>query len=144
MPVRQEIIVKPQNTVIDSVVVKCTNNNSTVISGKFYVKLGHFHVTVPRRLHTAEEVKQWYCTRDTKLADDHAKLIKSLFKGTFGPSHEIMVHSVLRKLILQTRMRSHTEGIDVCFFGRALHLPSYFMYANSVGSGETARVRRLA
>ena len=29
------------------------------------------------------------------------------------PSHEVMVLSVLRKLILQTRMRSHPVGLDV-------------------------------
>ena len=29
------------------------------------------------------------------------------------PSHEIMVHFVLRKLILQTHMRSHPVGLDV-------------------------------
>ena len=34
---------------------------------------------------------------------------------TFEPAHKIMVHFVLRKLILQTRMRSHLEGLDVWF-----------------------------
>ena len=47
---------------------------------------------------------------------------------------------VLRKLILQTRMRSHTVGLDVWFFC----LLPYFMCANSKGSAETARMRRLA
>ena len=49
---------------------------------------------------------------------------------------------VLRKLILQTRMRSHPAGIDVWIL--ALRLLPYFMCANSEGSGETARMRRLA
>ena len=62
----------------------------------------------------------------------------------YEPSHEIMVLFVLRKLILQTRMRSHPVGLDVWFFGRALRLLPYFMYANSEGSGETARMCRLA
>ena len=32
---------------------------------------------------------------------------------TYEPSHEIMVLFVLRKLILQTRLRSHPVGLDV-------------------------------
>ena len=36
-------------------------------------------------------------------------------KKTFEPAHEIMVLFVLRKLILQTRMRSHPMGLDVWF-----------------------------
>ena len=34
------------------------------------------------------------------------------FVFTFEPCHEIMILFVLRKLILQTRMRSHQVGID--------------------------------
>ena len=34
---------------------------------------------------------------------------------TSGPCHEIMVRLVLRKRILQTRMRSHPVGLDVLF-----------------------------
>ena len=45
------------------------------------MKLGHFHVTIPHRLHGAEEVKQWYCNGDPRLAEKHAKFIKSIFKG---------------------------------------------------------------
>ena len=57
------------------------------------------------------------------------------------PTHEIMVLFVLRKLILQTHMRSHPRGL---IFGRTLRLFPYFMCANREGSGETALVRRLA
>ena len=56
----------------------------------------------------------------------------------------IMALFVLRKLILQTCMRSHPVWLEVCFFGRSLILLPYFMCANSEGSGETARMRRLA
>ena len=55
-----------------------------------------------------------------------------------------MVLFVLRKRILQTRMRSHPVGLDVWVFGRTLRLLPYFMCANGEGSGETARMRRLA
>ena len=34
------------------------------------------------------------------------------FQSPIEPSHEIMVLFVLRKLILQTRMRSHSLGIS--------------------------------
>ena len=60
------------------------------------------------------------------------------------PSHEIMTLFVLRKLILQTRMRGHTAGLDVLFFVRTRRLLPYFMCTNSEGSGETSRMRRLA
>ena len=62
---------------------------------------------------------------------------------SFKPSHEIMALFVLRKLILQTRMCSHPVGLDVWCFCRTLCLLPYFMCANSEGSGETARMRRL-
>ena len=55
-----------------------------------------------------------------------------------------MVLLVLRKLILQTRMRSRSMRLDIWFlFGRTLCLLPYFMCANSEGSGETALMRRL-
>ena len=48
-------------------------------------------------------------------------------------SHESMTLFVLRKLILQARMRSHPVGLDVCFlFGRILRLLPSFMCANSL------------
>ena len=50
----------------------------------------------------------------------------------------------LLKLILQTRMHSHPVGLDVWFFGRTLCLLPYFMCANSEGSDEAVRMRRLA
>ena len=56
------------------------------------------------------------------------------------PTHEIMVLFILRKPIFQTRMRSHPMGLNVWFFG----LFPYFMSTNREGSGETARMRRLA
>ena len=68
-----------------------------------------------------------------------------------------MVLFVLRKLILKTRMRSHPVCMCVCgwvcvcvwggqisYFWSTLRPLSYFMCANSEGSGETARMRRLA
>ena len=42
-------------------------------------------------------------------------LLKSLLQLTFEPCHEIMVVFILRKLILQMRMRSHPVGLDICF-----------------------------
>ena len=40
-------------------------------------------------------------------------MIAALLLSRIEPSHEIMVFFVLRKLILQTRMRSHPMGLDV-------------------------------
>ena len=41
---------------------------------------------------------------------------KTNWKRRFEPSHEIMFVFILRKLILQTRMRSHPVWLDVWFF----------------------------
>ena len=42
-----------------------------------------------------------------------AYVISAIFTCSFEPSHEIMALFVLRKLILQTRMRIHSVGLDV-------------------------------
>ena len=57
------------------------------------------------------------------------------------PFQEIMVLFVLRKLILQTRMRSHQAGLDVWFL---VGLFDYFICSNSEGSGEIARTWAFA
>ena len=44
-----------------------------------------------------------------------AKQQLSVAKNLYEPSNEIMVLFVLRKLILQTRMRSHPGRLDVWF-----------------------------
>ena len=54
-------------------------------------------------------------------------------KMTYEPCHEIMALVVLRKLILQTRMRSHPEGLDVSF------LVGLFVYFHT-SSVQTAKV----
>ena len=59
------------------------------------------------------------------------------------PCLESIVFVVLRKLILQTCMRIHPVRLDVwCLV--TLPLLQYFMCANSEGSGDTVRMRRLA
>ena len=50
---------------------------------------------------------------------------------------------VLRKPILQMRMRSHPMAAWSLLFGRTVRLLPYFMCANSEGSGVTVRMRRL-
>ena len=50
----------------------------------------------------------------------------------------------LCKLNLQTHMRSPSNGATRLIFGQTLRLLPYFMCANSEGSGETARMRRIA
>ena len=51
--------------------------------------------------------------------------------STNEPTHEIMALFVLRKLILQTCMRSHPVGFNCLIFGRTLRLLSYFLCTNS-------------
>ncbi|XP_069102650.1 monomeric sarcosine oxidase-like [Argopecten irradians] len=50
--------------------------------GKYYIKLGDFHDSVPQRLSSLEEVKAWYCTDGvTPLVTKSARLITALTKG---------------------------------------------------------------
>ena len=51
---------------------------------------------------------------------------------------------VLRKLILQTRMRSHPVGLIIWFLVGPFVYFHTLCRANSEGSCETARMRRLA
>ena len=53
------------------------------------------------------------------------------------PTHEILAFLALRKLNLQTHIRSHPMGLHVprLIFGQTLCLLPYFMCANSEGSG---------
>ena len=51
---------------------------------------------------------------------------------------------VLRNLTLQMHMLSHPVRLDVWVLVGPIFLRPYFICANSEGSGETARVRRLA
>ena len=57
------------------------------------------------------------------------------------PSHETMVLFVLRKLILQTFMRSHPTGLDVWFFVR----PFVYFHTSCVRTAKAlARQRKCA
>ena len=55
-----------------------------------------------------------------------------------------MVLFVLRKLILQTRMRSHPVGLDVWFLAGPFVYFHTSMCTNREGSDETVQMRRLA
>ena len=57
-----------------------------------------------------------------------------LEKPKFEPSHKTMALLVLRKLIFQTRMRSHPVGARRLIFGRILRQFPYLVSANSEGS----------
>ena len=69
--------------------------------------------------------------------------------GTIEPAHEIMACFVLRKLILQTRKRSHPVGLDVWFLvGPVVY---FHTLCERIAKAlvrlrgcETARMRRLA
>ena len=62
-------------------------------------------------------------------------------KLTYEPSHEIMVLSVLRKLILHTRIRSHPVGLYVWF----LVGPFVYFYTSCVRPAKAlARLRECA
>ena len=64
-----------------------------------------------------------------------------MYFSWFEPSHEIIVLFVPRKLVLQTRMRSHPVGARYLIFGQT-HVYFHTLCANSEGSGETAQMRR--
>ena len=65
----------------------------------------------------------------------------SLWLKVFEPAHEIMVLSVLCKLILQMRMRSHPVGLDVWFLVR----PFIYFHTSCVRTAKAlARLRGCA
>ena len=71
--------------------------------------------------------------------------IKSKKQGDkIEPFHEFMVLFVLRKLNSSNAHAQLSSGARCLIFGRTLRLLPYFMSANSEGSDETARMRRLA
>ena len=69
--------------------------------------------------------------------------IEAFRQRIIEPTHGILALFVLRNFILEMRMCRHPVGLDVWFLVGLRPLP-YFMWANSEGSGETARMRRLA
>ena len=66
-----------------------------------------------------------------------------LNKTAFEPSREILVLFVLRKHSANAHAQP-SSGARCVIFGLTLRLLPYFMCANSEGSGETARMHRLA
>ena len=58
----------------------------------------------------------------------------------FEPSHETMAHF---SSVNSNQHAQASSGARCLIFGRTLRLLPYFMCANSKGSGETARMRRL-
>ena len=78
--------------------------------------------------------RKWICSRFSYGHISRGTEEPRLSDSSNEPCHEIMALSVLRKLILQTRMRSHPVGLDVWFLVGPF---VYFTCANSEGSGET-------
>ena len=62
----------------------------------------------------------------------------------YEPRHEIMAIFVLRKTHSSNAHAQPSSGARCLIVGRTLRLLPYFMCANSEGSDETARMRRLA
>ena len=60
------------------------------------------------------------------------------------PAHEIMALFVLHKLFSSNMHAQPSSGAKCLIFALTLRLLPYFMCATSEGSGETARMRRLA
>ena len=58
--------------------------------------------------------KDWMSEGSNQRPEDCKATAMPMYRSiSFEPSHEIMVLFVLRKLILQTRMRSHPIELDV-------------------------------
>ena len=100
-----------------------------------------------RLISVPEDLHKCWSNRHHLLSDGRlvllcisGKEIRSISK----PAHETMAPFILRKLILQTHMRSHPVEARCLIFCQTLRLLPYFMYANSEGSGETTRMRSLA
>ena len=81
----------------------------------------------------------WETANKYKIKNSMDQQVYFAAEGTFEPSHEIMILFILRKLILQTHMRSHPVGLDVWF----LVGPFVFFYTSCVRTGKAlASLRR--
>ena len=70
----------------------------------------------------------------------HSNLGEFMVNANFEPAQEIMVLFSLRKLILQTRIRSHPVGLDVWFFVRCF----VYFHSSCVRTAKAlTRLRRL-
>ena len=67
----------------------------------------------------------WFCDRQNRRPGQKQDVSQPYGGRLNEPSHEIMVLFVLRKLILQTCMRSHPVGLDVLIFDGTLGLHPY-------------------
>ena len=96
-----------------------------------------------RLLSVPEDLHKCWSNRHHLLSDGRLVLLcisGKEIRAISEPAHEIMTFFVLRKLILQTRIRSHPVEARCLIFCQTLRLFPYFMCANSEGSGETARI----
>ena len=68
-------------------------------------------------IHSLTEIRLLlYSFHDVLCFTDHqyeVQVLRIKHKRAFEPANEIMVRFVLRKLILQTRMRNHPKELDV-------------------------------
>ena len=68
-----------------------------------------------------------------------------MFRSIIEPVLQILVLFILCKLDHSSNAHAQpSSGARCPIVGRILHLLPYVMFANSEGSGETARMRRLA
>ena len=77
-------------------------------------------------------------------ANKHKMNLVDTNESVTEPPHEIMVLFVLRKIIFSNAHAQPSSGAGCLIFGRTLPLLPYFMCANSEGSDEDARMRRLS
>ena len=52
------------------------------VSGRYYLKLGHFHEVLDRKFTSLPEVRKWFIEGDRELSDKTAKFIHSMFRGS--------------------------------------------------------------
>ena len=80
----------------------------------FAVRTGHFVGCVTRRLISCLTICLQYCLQlIKKKRKKKTKTKNKQTNKTYEPAHEIMALFILRKLILQTRIRSHPVGLGV-------------------------------
>ena len=133
------IMKMPQNLQSFLLFVNCLRDRLKILmqtepkTSKLYVKeltwcikLGyHSYSPKPGKLYHLGNI--FWCVDKGRMKStlEHTKSWFMILR-LYEPAHEIMVLFVLRKLILQTRMRSHPVGLDVWF------LVGPFVYFNTL------------
>ena len=125
-----------------SLIAQCHGQNGRPVWGFLFLCVWRLDQETRYSVRTFQMEHVWWTLEGEPGSDEKSDrwAVKQM-KWVFEPAHEIMVLFVLRKLILQTHMRSLPVGLDVWFL-----VGPFICFRTSCGRTATAlaRLRSLA